>query len=74
MTTLTLQQRWTKDALALLSPDIARVATDLGVSAESLRCYRRGTRAPQPAALDRLARRLRAQAAALQRHASRRPR
>jgi DNA-binding transcriptional regulator YiaG len=74
MKNLTADQAWMREALQLLTPEVASVATDLGVSPEALRTWRRGARRPPAAALDRLARRLRDQAAALQRHASRRPR
>lgn len=74
MPKLTPQQRWIRDALALLTPTMDAVARRLALHAVTLRAYKRGGRNPRPEVLDRLARHLRTQATALQRHAARRPR
>ncbi len=74
MPTLTPQQRWVRDGLALLTPTMTRLARTLDLHATSLRFYARGERNPRPEVMDRVARHLIATAAALRRHAARRPR
>lgn len=60
------------DAVELISPDVSEIASAVGVSAVSLRAYKRGARTPSPdtvralaAVLEERARRLMRAAAAL---------
>ena len=62
-----------KDAVKLLTPTVQQIAQDLGVSAEALRTWRRGTRTPPNDAPERLAACLNAQADALRSLARRLP-